>query len=499
VAPYYFLAAIAAVVGGVDRAFEIADFVLPPIAFVLVYLLLLDLTGRKMLAVAGSVTVLLVPFGPRNLLSPILQFVNYDRNGLTQPLEYSRIIHPEVSFTLLALCLLLLWRTLRTERAGVAIATGLCGALLFYTYIYYWPVWLGTCLILLIVYRQARRTLWLVNLSTWIGSLPFWWLFAQSTEHPNFANVVTRHTSEVGHLPTPAKVIYSIVCTLVFLACVGVYVRLRAATSVTRRLVVLFFSAIFLASIAALNMEVLTGFNVESMLHFPNRLFQPLLTLVAFTLCGGILGLFRYDNVILLTGAGVLVLLGATRQVMVSYAVADAHEYTPQHHLVFDWLNANTRLDDVVLASAKDMNDLIPVFTQDRVFVPNGERTSASNDEIGWRFVIAMKLLGHDESEIRALMAQDVTHGEPPIGLTYTYFLFLGTENWRLTDTEIDRLLQQYRGLDLGKALGRWRIDYVYGRGSERPGSVPGWRFTETYADPYGSVWRLEQAAAESS
>jgi hypothetical protein len=271
--------------------------------------------------------------------------------------------------------------------------------------------------------------------------------------------------------------------------------------------ILLFHAAVFVSAVAAFNMEVVTGFNVEAMLHYPNRLFQPFLTLAAFafvatTLTRGLrsFGLHRVQRLgrfVVIAVVTALLAVGGTRQVLTSYNVAYAHEYTEQRRLLFGWLNVNARLDDVVLATAKDINDLIPVYTQARVFVPSGERTSASNEDIGQRFLIAMKLFQHSEGDVRAVLAQDVDHGEPPLGLTYTYFLFLGVDRWRLPDSTIDYLLSQYRTLDLSRELGRWRLDYVYGSGPEWPAEVSGWTFSEAYADGYGHLWRIEPLGAE--
>jgi hypothetical protein len=494
-APYVMLAGAAAVLGGVDRAFIYADFILPPLALLIVFALLYDITRRHLLALVGALTVLLVSFGPRNLFSPLLQAFNYDTSGLIQPLEFSRSIHPEVSFTLLIASIWLLWLTLKRGKPLFAIAAGALGSLLFYTYVYYWPVWIAACLVLLLVVPSRRRALLLTNLVTWICSIPFWWTLLEASHYPGFQNVLARHTSEVGHVPPPAKVVYTFGATLLFLLCVAVYLRSGPAFTGPRRRVVVFFSAIFLAAVAALNMEILVGFNVESMLHFPNRLFQPFLTLAAFALAIPPLVRLKHSQAALLVAGIGLLALGTARQLTMSASVADAHEYAPQHRLLFDWLNTHTSLDDVVLATAKDVNDLIPVFTQDRVFVPNGERTSASNQEIGDRFLIAMKLLDHSEGDVRAWLAQDVNHGEPPVGLTYTYYLFLGTGTWRLPDSQIDSMLAEYRSLDLSTELGRRRIDYVYGRTGEQPIVVPGWTFREAYSDPYGEVWQVAPAA----
>jgi hypothetical protein len=489
-APYVMLAGAAAVLGGVDRAFIFADFVLPPLALLIIYALLFDITRRHLLSLVGGLTVLLLSFGPRNLFSPLLQPFGHDTSGLLQPLEFSRIVHPEISFTILIAALGLLWLTLKRGHPLLAMAAGVIGSLLFYTYVYYWPVWVAACLMLLLAAQDRRQALLLTNVVTWMCSIPFWWTLLRASRAPGLVNVLVRHTSEFGHIPPPAKIVYTILTTLIFLSCVAVYLRVGPPSIGSPRRVLVFFSAIFLASVAALNMEILVGFNVESMLHFPNRLFQPFLTIAAFALASRPLMKLNFSRIVLLTAGVGLLGLGAVRQLSMSNVVADAHEYTPRHRLLFSWLNDSTSLDDVVLSTAKDVNDLIPVFTQDRVFVPNGERTSASNQEIATRFLIAMKLLDHGEHDIRRLLAQDVFHGEPPLGLTYTYFLFLGTNDWRLPDSQIDDMLAQYRRLDLSTELARRRINYVYALDGEQPIGVPGWTFHETYSDAYGEIWQ---------
>ena len=132
-----------------------------------------------------------------------------------------------------------------------------------------------------------------------------------------------------------------------------------------------------------------------------------------------------------------------------SNTVAAAHEYAPRAPATVRLAERPHTPGRRRAGYRQGRQRLLPVFTQNRVFVPNGERTSAPNQEIGDRFLIAMKLLNHSESDVRRLLAQDVDHGEPPLGLTYTYFLFLGTERWRLPDSQIDSMLAEYRGAGL--------------------------------------------------
>jgi hypothetical protein len=184
--------------------------------------------------------------------------------------------------------------------------------------------------------------------------------------------------------------------------------------------------------------------------------------------------------------------LAITRQTIVSINVADKHALRAEDRLLFDWLNRQTHLDDVVLASDRRVNELIPVFTHNLLFVPNGERTSANDAEIERRFLIAMRLLQHPETDVRDLLARDYLHGDQPLGLTYTYFLFVSgnqSYNMALPGSKLTPLLEDYRGLDLASELGRWRLNYVYGNGSETPAVVPGWSFRRVYGNEFGNVW----------
>src|SRR5262249_10397716 len=111
-APYFAVAGLASLVGGVEPAFIICDFLLPPIGFLVLVALLLQLTRSRAVALFGASTVLLVAFGPRNFLEVPFKLVSNRGDEVVQPLEYSRLMHPEFSFTLFASALLVLWLAL---------------------------------------------------------------------------------------------------------------------------------------------------------------------------------------------------------------------------------------------------------------------------------------------------------------------------------------------------------------------------------------------------
>jgi hypothetical protein len=502
-APYVPLAAAAVLLGGVDRAIVAADLVLPALACLILFKLLLELTASWRISLVGALVTILVPFGPRNLLDVPLALLQRRADSIIQPLEYSRLLHPELSFTLLAAALLFLWRALRDGRKTDALAAGLLGGLLFYTYVYYWPVWLGACgLLLLWAWRFAERrvavALGLTTIATWLVGIPFWIIFAENHTAASFVTAIERHTDGTGRIPTPEKIVYTVASIAIFAVLALIYLN------VTRRdrRVLLFFSAVFVASVAALNMELVTGFNVQSMLHFPNRLFQPLFSLAVFALVVPAVVARLSDRrfggaVAAITIVGLLG-LALVRQAVMSQNIAPQQVLPADQSLLFTWLSQHSQVDDVVVAEAPSINELMPTVTHDRPLVPYGERTGVDYDEIMRRFLTGMKLLQRPPEEIRSLLAQNNQQAPPPLGLTYSYFLFVGGHgiaNWRLPDNEIAVAVDRYQSLDLATELARQKVDYVYAPSGQQPASVPGWTLARVYDSGYGVLWRLEPAS----
>ena len=110
--PFYALAALARLTGGTANAFIVCDFILPALGLLLAWLLITGCTGSESLGALGALATILISFGPRN-------FFTLGKDAI-QPLDYSRLLHPELSFTLFLLAIWLLWRSLKRP------ATHLC-------------------------------------------------------------------------------------------------------------------------------------------------------------------------------------------------------------------------------------------------------------------------------------------------------------------------------------------------------------------------------------
>jgi hypothetical protein len=252
-----------------------------------------------------------------------------------------------------------------------------------------------------------------------------------------------------------------------------------------------------------MNSDLVTGVDLETMIHFPNRFFQPFLLIVFFACLLPALAARlpaagawprAYAAPVGYACVALLLVGGIVRQVAVAQNVAPGHEYRQDHRSLFTWLEQHTSTDDVVAASDRYVNTLLPVYTAGRPFVPSGGRSTISNEEIERRFLIAMKLLGHDAEAIRQLLAQKSTGDDPSRGFTYTYYLFqagYGQVDRGLPEDRLNRIAHHYRELDLTRELGRWRLDYVYVGRTETLQPVPGWRFERVAVTSDGGVWQV--------
>lgn len=514
--PHFAMAGLARILGGIDRAFIASDFLFPSLAFILLYLLIFDLTKDFYLSITGAIFVLVIPFGPRNFIGSAIEILTKGHTSQIQPLEYSRYLHPQFSFTLLVAGWLFLWRTWAHSRLRDAVVAGLLGGLLFYTYLYYWVPWVGACTIFLILEiarkKRAYTPLGLVNLLMWaVGSL-FWLIFFQAHRFPNYLWRLSRFGLESRFALMPEKLKLSLayiflfgIFTFFFKSFVAPNSNLESQKLYKKSL--MFHAVIFLSAILALNAEMILGFNVEALCHYPNRFFQPLLSLALISFAGPAFPLYlkragdlsgKWWKAIGFLLSIVLLAFSLLRQVGVSINVAPKHEYQQEYQLLFSWLNRNTQVDDVVIASNREINYLIPVYTHNRPFVPSGTRSTASSEEIMRRFLTAFKLLGHSEQSMRTILIEPVKNS-CPFGCPYGYYLFQKMRmGFSLLDENVTKLLGAYSQLNMVRELQHFRADYIYTEPSEDLQSIKGYTFDKVYKTPYGALWRISKSQPTS-
>lgn len=449
--PYYMLAPIQWLTGSVGRAFIVADFLFPALAFILATALMRRVGTSGTVAAAAALLMLIPAQAPRNSLEVVKDLISW-RWTTVQPLEYSRFPAPEFSFTLLLAGLLFLLGARRSP--WQSLAAGFLGGLMFYTYLYTWTVWVAGCALLLIwrtlADRRLNANLVLVNATTWLIGGPFWLSYWRFVRSPAYEAVTHRMSWTIGHLPDRETLVTTTLCLIAIL----IGWRLSRENENMRLLL-----AVILGGLVTYNGQLILGRTFESF-HLPNRFFQPMFALVG----AGCAGLWagqrwpQWTKHFALLFVVVLLTFGAARQVGVSIYTAPLHVLDLRSASLFEWLRANGQPNEVVATSEESLNYVLPNYTQQFPYLPFCILSSASDSELAERFLIVLKLLGHDVGFMMHELARPSSDTSRKIDLSWSFHLF---RKHRLDDREISRLREHWEDILFPRALRRYRIDYV--------------------------------------
>ena len=173
--------------------------------FLVVWWLLLELTGNRQLAMVGAICV--ISFGTAAAHSPlqIVQGVGTEYN----PIPFLRRYIPALPFPLFLLSSLFIWRALVGHLVW-AICAALIFAILIYSYFFLWTAlaaWFFTILLLWFLLRPQDRTrVWKIAgilIATGITALvPYAWLLTQRPKSMDSGQVMEfRHTPDLFRAP----------------------------------------------------------------------------------------------------------------------------------------------------------------------------------------------------------------------------------------------------------------------------------------------------------
>ena len=168
-----FVAALAKLLGGnVAGAFVLGDFLLPPISFLLIWVLCRRIGASTWVAIAAGLLLVIahdqirLPFVFAG--NPSWQSLadHLHLHGSFGPVEYSRLIVPQFSYILFLLAVIGLYETGRKPRVSTALLAGLAVGSLFYSYVFYWTyvvVGAGLWALILVLQRKGEAAKALVG------------------------------------------------------------------------------------------------------------------------------------------------------------------------------------------------------------------------------------------------------------------------------------------------------------------------------------------------
>ena len=390
-APSLVFALLAKLTGSVENAFIAADFIFPPIIFVLLYIITNIFIKNKLYSAAVAFLTVIA----RDFIAVIpyphatFQYLTFTE-GQNYLLYFSRAFHPQLTFILFIAAVLLMIKLLKNPTNKLATLTlGLIFGILFYTYVFYWTYFLLTFLCVL-TYSCIKKDLKTTGALILSGAIAFIiasfyiynsWQFSQL----NFADDFITKTS-LHNLPLPLTLLRYLAITLFFLA----IVKLKNHQSVILFLVLL--SGVVISPLSRL----VIGQDLETF-HYLRRALMPIATIASFIITYYFIRqkkkLLSIISMIIFSTA---LFLGLRTQIIATEKIQTAHQRDRTQEAVFNWLRQNTPKDSVVGSLDTTFNSLVPVYTKNYVYFPPTDRTIMPTSEGVQRYAILANTLGID-------------------------------------------------------------------------------------------------------
>jgi len=444
--------------GSIEAAWMFFKVLCPILIWMLIYLAMSRVSSNVWLGSLIAWAVVLISFGPRNALL-IGAYAMY------QPLDVTRLPQPAMSFVVLLLAIHLSAWALETRSSLALGFAGVVGSILFYTYYYYWICFFGGLSILMLVFiglkrwRQSRDTFVILSVGGLLGA-PYLYLVRQARpliEH----TYLPREVAFTTEIYLGAGVMFIIFASLLFFHeqrqwFLKQFISNRAALLISLCL------ATICGALAGMNLQVVTGIDAQHKGHFLNRTLQPIATTLIGLLLGALLEPLAKSKklkYLCISIMSLLIFLAGIRQYQVGVQTAADHWKGSSRWRLLEWIDGNLPVDSVIGTSDLSLIVLIPLKGR-WTFVPSGNRTSVSDDEILTRYLIASSLSDTSYSEIIPAL-----QGEAPEDdrnwIYADYLLFSRRSN---TEAFMRKSDQVWRELNIPDELKTRRLDYFITR-----------------------------------
>lgn len=483
---------------GLKLAQMLFHFVFPAIMAALL-MALFDRPGLpSAVAALLALLVMVVSFSARTLTGGALAVLSrYGASGIATPLQAARNPNPNVSFVVALAAIYLCVRACRKPGWKSFVLAGSVGGLLFYCYTFYAVAWAAACLLLAIgswlpVLRMPRHCM-LLLCATVVTALPYGAWSMASKRSGVYAQRVGRLGMVYTHHLSPTSLHNTLVFGLLLLAMAVVWIVFlprvsRWSGSQDAHSAILASIALGLGGIAGLDMQLVTGFNVQADFHYTHMVIQPALVLT-FALMASVL-LSRWHGVRWFGLACFAVFYAVCAVVEVNAGVAGApyQRLSPDDAALFDWLAVHTKPGEVLGTNSLRLCLETPLFTHNRLLLASGTRASGTDRDLLERLLLAHRLEGVPESQVKAELAGE----SPATGAVFmetngTYLFenspLLNPYIHVLTADAVSTAMEQYRAMQIDDELKRYRVDYVY---------------TEHGAEPHVGLMHKAEAAVRT-
>ena len=428
----FILGGLGILAGSFERGIILSDFIFPVLIFLLVYALAYALTGKKKLSLLSALIFIFAPkiglgIPPvsgvhiQEFMRLVFPFFSPD-----SPLHFTDFEEPKITFPFVAAFLLLAVQACKRNTRIWYASAGIAFGLLFYTYLYDWASMLVAMLVLAGLYRwsaedkeRSRGVLMIIGVGFAVSS--FHWLnMWQAFSLPQIDELAARTGREISHAIRFASVWKTYVRNIVLIAGLAWVMRRSASTMRPALYLLIALASTYFFTV---NAQVLIGFNIQPDHWYRTQYIVVTLIWLVFISYGldrirmrwsprGIAAWCVATSFII----GYILTAHGYGQYLYSAMAAEQFTISREREEAFAWLNAKTPPHSVVATLSSDTNRALLLHTHNRIFIPNGLNTIASDREIWDRLFQAAMMLDLDANEFDRMIR----------GNDSAYYLFSG-------------------------------------------------------------------------
>ncbi len=383
---------------GAREIYIAADFIFPPLAFLLFYVFGRRVFGlEKKLAMVTALFIMLFSF--TDFMRSLAGFSFLDIVNAKDYPAYSKLYAPEFTVIPFLASLILLYEAFTKDDLRYSLAASLAGALLFYTYIYYSSFFWATAAILSLlairpVTGKSIRRIAAIFIPAAVLAVPYALNLLAVSGTPAYHDLLLRAGLETGRF-IPLPIVYSIIA-LFFLVAMRFVMSGRLFA---------FTASMLLGAILLMNVQLVTGYSMQPW-HWGLRIVEFLgFIFSAYFIqnwkagkgipgyAGSAFSFLRSGGVI----TAVIILyfvFGFTGMVSATNATSDIYALTPGEAGLYKWLDANTTYGTTVMTLSLKESLQIPSFTHSNVYLPDGLTNERTTEELVDRFAYAHAFYG---------------------------------------------------------------------------------------------------------
>lgn len=381
------------------------SFILPAVLFVLVFSLTFRFCESMSLSLLSSASVLLgydIFTGRPSLLKSIFN-VNYPK-----PLLFLRPISPQFNHILLILSLLLIYKSLNSEKKSFLWISSLALGLLFYSFMYSWTFIYAGLLVLVIIFMIKKefvriRKIIFIFLVSFVISIPYWincWRLIHLSDYHYL-----EYLNKIIYTHKPITPLFHILLTSFILLS---YFRKKIDFTFW------YITSFLIGGLICLNQQIISGkiLYPGHWLGYSNKTFLIIALFASFKNFKESYFINKITNItiirrsIICLSLSFLFILAFNQQA--NFYEKNKNFYFQKQSLspVFSWLRQNTGGNDVILTDPfnyprgrfPEYDDVL-VYSNNFAFLPVSAGTVRSKEELEDRFIISLVLFSYSAGE----------------------------------------------------------------------------------------------------